>query len=139
LTRAQAHLLIGDAGSVEGDEIADAVVDGDLGALDVLIAKAADAGISWTGAVGAALRKFQRMAGFSESGGGGFSPSPYGQRMAAQLRNWDRGRLVTAMKLLARAEADTRTTGLPDAPVAQRALFAAAELARRVAASPTPR
>src|SRR5262249_47347533 len=131
LTRAQAQSLVGDSGSVEADEIADAVAAGDLKALDMLIAKAADAGISWTGVVGAALRLFQRMAAFSESGGGGFSSSPYGQRMAAQLRAWDRPRLITAMKLLAQAEADTRPTGLPDAPVAQHPLFAVAELARK--------
>ena len=133
LTRAQAQSLIGDSGSVEADEIADAVAAGDLKALDALIAKAADAGISWTGVVGATLRLFQRLAAFSESGGGGFSSSPYGQRMAAQLRGWDRPRLIAAMKLLAQAEADTRTTVLPDAPIAQHALFAVAELGRKAA------
>jgi len=131
LTRAQAQSLIGDSGTVEADEIADAVAAGDLKLMDQLITKATDAGISWTGVVGAALRLFQRMTSFSESGGGGFSSSPYGQRMAAQLRAWDRPRLIAAMKMLAQAEADTRTTGLPDAPVAQHALFAVAELARK--------
>ena len=135
VTRAQAQNLIGDSGSVEADEIADAVVAGDLRALDLLIAKAADAGISWTGVVGAALRLFQRLAAFSESGGGGFSSSPYGQRLAAQLRNWDRAHLIEAMRLLAQAEADTRTTVFPDAPLAQHALFAAAELGRARAAA----
>lgn len=131
LTRAQAQSLVGDSGSVEADEIADTVAAGDLKSLDLLIAKAADAGISWTGVVGATLRLLQRMAAFSESGGGGFSSSPYGQRMAAQLRTWDRPRLIAAMKLLAQAEADTRTTVLPDAPIAQHALFAVAELSRK--------
>ncbi len=135
VTRAQAQSLIGDSGSVEADEIADAVVAGDLRALDLLIAKAADAGISWTGVVGATLRLFQRLAAFAESGGGGFSASPYGQRLAAQLRNWDRMHLIAAMKLLAEAEANTRTTALPDAPLAQHALFAAAELGRKTNAS----
>jgi DNA polymerase-3 subunit delta len=129
LTRAQAQALVGDSGSVEADEIADAVAAGDMKLIDQLIAKASDAGISWTGVVGATLRLFQRMMSFSESGGGGFSSSPYGQRMAAQLRAWDRPRLIRAMKLLAQAEADTRTTVLPDAPLAQYALFAVAELA----------
>lgn len=131
VTRAQAQTLIGDSGSVETDEIADAVAAGDVKLLDQLILKAADAGISWTGVVGATLRLFQRMTSFSESGGGGFSSSPYGQRMAAQLRGWDRQRLIAAMKLLAQAEADTRTTVLPDAPIAQHALFAVAELGRK--------
>lgn len=131
LTRAQAQALIGDSGTVEADEIADAVAAGDLKSLDLLIAKATDAGISWTGTVGATLRLFQRMASFAESGGGGFASSPYGQRMAAQLRAWDRPRLIAAMKLLAQAEADTRTTVLPEAPIAQHALFAVAELGRK--------
>ena len=135
LTRALAQSLIGDSGTVEADEIADAVVAGDLRALDALIVKATDAGISWTGVVGATLRLFQRLAAFAESGGGGFSSSPYGQRLAAQLRTWDRGHLIAAMKILAQAEADTRTTVLPDAPIAQHALFAAAELGRAKAAS----
>ena len=131
LTRAQAVHLIGDSGSVEVDEIADATVAGDLRALDLLLAKAGDGGISWTGSVGATLRLVQRLAAFSESGGGGFGASPYAQRMAAQLRIWDRARLIAAMRLLAKAEADTRTTALPDAPIAQRVLFAVAELARK--------
>ena len=131
LSRAQAVGLIGDSGGVEADEIADAVVAGDQRALDLLVAKAVDAGISWTGVVGATLRLFQRLAAFSESGGGGFSSSPYGQRLAAQLRNWDRAHLIAAMKLLAEAEAETRTTVLPDAPIAQHVLFATAELGRQ--------
>jgi hypothetical protein len=37
------------------------------------------------------------------------------------------------MKLLGQAEAETRTTVLPDAPIAQHALFAVAELGRKAA------
>ena len=131
LTRALAQSLIGDSGAVEADEIADAVAAGDVKLIDQLIGRASEGGISWTGGVGATLRLFQRMTSFSESGGGSFSSSPYGQRMAAQLRGWDRPRLIAAMKLLGQAEADTRTTVLPDAPIAQHALFAVAELARK--------
>jgi DNA polymerase-3 subunit delta len=125
--------LIGDSGAVEIDEIADAVVAGDLKKLDKLIVKAAESGVSWTGAVGAALRLFQRLGSFAEGGGGpswGRS-SYYEQRMQAQLSGWDPARLVRAMRLLAEAEAQTRLTGFPEAAIAQQALTEVAMLKGR--------
>jgi DNA polymerase-3 subunit delta len=132
LTRAEAVTLIGESGAVEADEIADAVAAGNLASLDRLIAKAAESGVSWTGVVGAALRLFQRLASAAEGGGPSWGRSPYyEQRMQAQLAGWDHARLARAMMLLAEAEAQTRMTGLPEAPIAQQALVEAAELKRR--------
>lgn len=133
LTRSEAVTLIGDSGAVEIDEIADAVVAGDIKKLDKLIVKAAESGVSWTGAVGAALRSFQRLGAFAEGGGG---PSwgrstYYEQRMQAQLSGWDHARLVRAMRLLAEAEAQTRLTGFPEAAIAQQALTEVAMLKGR--------
>ncbi|MFM9865783.1 MAG: DNA polymerase III subunit delta [Micropepsaceae bacterium] len=133
LSRNEAVTLIGDSGAVEIDEIADAVVAGDLKLLDRLIVKAAESNVSWTGAVGAALRMFQRLGSFAEGGGGpswGRS-SYYEQRMQAQLSGWDHARLVKAMRLLAEAEAQTRLTGFPEAAIAQQALTEVAILKGR--------
>lgn len=135
LTRAEAVMLIGDSGAVEADEIADAVVAGDLVKLDRLIAKANESGVSWTGVAGAALRLFQRLGSAAEGGGGGGSSwgrsSYYEQRMQTQLVGWDHAKLTRAMMLLAECEAQTRTTGLPEAAIAQHTLFQVAALKRR--------
>lgn len=134
LTREEAVTLIGDSGAVEADEIADAVVAGDVVKLDQLIAKANESGVSWTGVAGAALRLFQRLGAAAEGGGGGSSwgrSSYYEQRLQSQLAGWDHARLTRAMTLLAECEALTRTTGLPDAAIAQHTLLEVASLKRR--------
>ena len=134
LARSEAVTLIGDSGAVEIDEIADAVVAGDLKKLDKLIVQAAESGVSWTGAVGAALRSFQRLGAFAEGGGSGPSwgrSSYYEQRMQSQLSGWDHARLVRAMRVLAEAEAQTRLTGFPEAAIAQQALTEVAMLKGR--------
>ena len=46
--------------------------------------------------------------------------------MQAQLAGWERGRLIEAMALLAEAEAQMRTTGLPEASIAQQTLVSVA-------------
>lgn len=122
LTRAEAVGLIGDSGSVEGDEIADAVADGDLKRLDHLIAKGNESGLSWGVAVGFTLRLFQRLAAGSEGAG-----QMWG-RMQTQVAGWDRARLRQALAILSEAEARTRTTGFPEAVMAQQALV---DVARR--------
>lgn len=133
LTRAEAVGLIGDSGAVEADEIADAVMAGDLKKLDRLIGKANESGVSWTGVVGAALRLFQRVMAAGEGGGSGWGgkSSYYEQRLQAQLVGWDHARLVRAMRVLAEAEAQTRLTGFPDAAIGQQALVEAAALKQR--------
>jgi DNA polymerase-3 subunit delta len=129
LTRAEAVTLIGDSGAVEADEIADAVVAGDVVKLDRLIAKASESAVSWTGVAGATLRLFQRLAASAEGAAPAWGRSSYyEQRMQAQLAGWDHARLVRAMKLLSDCEAQTRTTGLPEAAIAQQALVQVARL-----------
>jgi DNA polymerase-3 subunit delta len=129
LTRAQAASLVGDSGAIEADEIANAVAAGDLRQLDRLLTKAMESAPSWTGVVGATLRLFQRLAAAAEGAGPSWGRGgPYEQRLQAQLEGWQRPQLIQALQVLAQAEADTRTTGLPEAPGAQRALFDVAAL-----------
>jgi DNA polymerase-3 subunit delta len=116
LTRAEAAGLIGGSGDVEGDEIADAVADGDLKKLNHLIVKANESGLSWTVAVGFTLRLFQRLLAGVEGAG------PMWGRMQSQASGWDRASLRQALLILAEAEARTRTTGFPEATMAQQAL-----------------
>lgn len=132
LTRAEAVVLIGDSGAVEADEIAEAVVAGDVVKLDRLIGKGSESGVSWTGVAGAALRLFQRLLASAEGATPAWGRSSYyEQRMQAQLAGWDHARLVRAMQVLSQCEAQTRTTGLPEAAVAQQALLSVAMLRRR--------
>jgi len=122
LTRADAAGLIGGSGDVEGDEIADAVADGDLRRLNHLIVKANESGLSWGVAVGFTLRLFQRLLAGVEGAG------PMWGKMQAQASGWDRGSLRQALLILSEAEARTRSTGFPEATMAQQALT---EVARR--------
>ena len=122
LRRADVSVVIGGSGDIEGDEIADAVADGDLQRLDVLIGKGNESGLSWGGALGFTLRLFQRLAAGVEGAG------PMWGKMQAQAAGWDRARIRQALQILSEAEARTRTTGFPEAIMAQNALL---EVARR--------
>lgn len=129
LTVGEAATLIGDSGAVEADEIADAVAAGDVKRLDGLIVKVNESGVSWGTIVNATLRLFQRLAAAAEGATPAWGRSSYyEQRMQAQLSGWDRGRLIRALRILSEAEAQTRTTGLPEAAIAPHALIEAASL-----------
>lgn len=122
LTRSEAALLVGSSGDVEGDEIADAVADGDLKRLDQLIVRGSESGLNWGVAVGFTLRLFQRLLAGVEGAG------PMWGKMQSQAAGWDRARLKLALQILSEAEARTRTTGLPEAAMAQQAFI---DVARR--------
>lgn len=122
LTKDEAGLMIGGSGDVEGQEIADAVADGDLKRLDKLITRGNEAGMPWGVAVGFTLRLFQRLAAGMEGAG------PLWGKMQAQAAGWDRARVRQALLILSEAEARTRTTGFPEAVMAQQALI---DVARR--------
>jgi hypothetical protein len=53
---------------------------------------------------------------------------PMWGKMPSQVAGWDRARLRQALVILSEAEARTRTTGFPEAAMAQQALV---EVARR--------
>ena len=122
LGRSDVAAVIGGSGDVEGDEIADAVADGNLRRLDALIAKGNESGLSWSVALGFTLRLFQRLAAGMEGAG------PMWGKMQTQAAWWDRPRIRQALAILSEAEARTRTTGFPEAVMAQHALI---EVARR--------
>lgn len=122
LTKDEAALMIGGSGDVEGQEIADAVADGDLIRLGTLITRGNEAGMPWGVAVGFTLRLFQRLAAGMEGAG------PLWGKMQAQAAGWDRARVRQALLILSEAEARTRTTGFPEAVMAQQALI---DVARR--------
>lgn len=122
LGKAEAAMMIGGSGDVEGDEIADAVADGDLKRLETLIAKGMESGLSWGVAVGFTLRLFQRLASGMEGAG------PMWGKMQSQAAGWDRARVKQALQILSEAEARTRTTGFPEPVMALQALV---EVARR--------
>lgn len=129
LVRSDVALIIGGSGDVEGDEIADAVADGNLQRLDALFLKGNESGLSWGVALGFTLRLFQRLAAGMEGAG------PMWGKMQAQAAGWDRARMRQALSILSEAEARTRTTGFPEAVMAQHALL---EVARRKPLRKTP-
>ena len=97
-----------------------------------MIAKTNESGVSWGTVINASLRLFQRMAASAEGAAPAWGRSSYyEQRMQAQLAGWDRGKLIRALRILSEAEAQTRTTGLPEAAIAPRALFDVAALKSR--------
>jgi hypothetical protein len=51
--------------------------------------------------------------------------------LQAQLVGWDHAKLTRAMMLLSECEALTRTTGLPEAAIAQQTLVTVAGLKRK--------
>ncbi|MCE9523746.1 MAG: DNA polymerase III subunit delta [Alphaproteobacteria bacterium] len=129
LTLAEAANLVGDSGAVEADEIADAVAGGDVKKLDRLVTKTNETGASWGTALNATLRLFQRLLASAEGAAPAWGRSSfYEQRMQAQLSGWTRGGLIRALRILAEAEAQTRTTGLPEGAIAQHALYEVAGL-----------
>lgn len=122
LGKTEAAVIIGGSGDVESDEIADAVADGDLKRLEVLIAKGMESGLPWGVAVGFTLRLFQRLAAGMEGSG-----QMWG-KMQSQAAGWDRARVKQALQILSEAEARTRTTGYPESVMALQALI---DVARR--------
>jgi DNA polymerase III subunit delta len=138
LTKKIIDEFLGQSGDVEAGEIALAAALGDHKAVDKLLAQAEDAGGSPAYLVTAALRHLHALLAARAHGFGddavnvGRSRGLWGQSDAvirSQLRLWSPERLVAAVKVLGSAEADTRTSVLPDWPLASRALLHVARLA----------
>jgi DNA polymerase-3 subunit delta len=137
-TRALALELFGASGGVESDEISLAVALGEVAKTDALLAKAEEAGGNASTLVSATLRHLHAILAAKAQGPSGEDVQAARQKglwgqsdtvIRAQLRLWSLDRLTAAIRVLGEAEAMTRTTGLPEGPIAARALLHAARLA----------
>ena len=131
--------LFGQSGTVEADEVATTMALGDVPKLDALLVKAEDAGANASYMITVALRQLHALLAAKASSQSGDEVGAARQRglwgqsdtvIRTQLRLWSLEKLAAAVRVLGAAEGDTRTTGLPDWPIASRALLHAARLAR---------
>lgn len=133
---------IGDTGATRIDDIVDAAAIGDFGALDVALAKAAEADTAPIAILIAVTRHVQKLhlvLGRMDAGSDrdaaikALRPPVHFKREASMKRQcslWDRRRLQRAMELLGDADRQCKTTGLPDRAVCAQALMRVAQGAR---------
>jgi DNA polymerase-3 subunit delta len=143
ITLADVRLLAGDSGVVGFDDASLAAATGDAAGLDRVITLLYDEGTAPVAVLRGAQRFFQRLqaaAGKMASGMDAdtslktlrppvfFKEAP---RWKAALQAWPVRRIADAQEILLKAEADCKTTGLPAAAIAARALLQIAAAARR--------
>jgi DNA polymerase-3 subunit delta len=133
---------IGDTGATRIDDIVDAAAIGDFGALDVALAKAAEADTAPIAILIAVTRHVQKLhlvLGRMDTGSNrdaaikALRPPVHFKREASMKRQcnlWDRKRLQRAMELLGDADRQCKTTGLPDRAICAQALMRVAQGAR---------
>ncbi|MEQ9146179.1 MAG: DNA polymerase III subunit delta [Parvibaculaceae bacterium] len=133
---------IGDTAATRIDDIIDAAASGDFGALDLALAKAAEADTAPVAILNAAVRHVQQLhlvLGRMEAGSDreaairALRPPVHFKRadsMKRQCGLWDRRRLDRALALLGDADRQCKTTGLPDRAICAQALMRVAQGAR---------
>lgn len=142
ITLADVTACIGDTAATRLDDIVDAAAIGDFGALDVALAKAAEADTAPVAILIAMTRHVQQLhlvLGRIEAGSDreaaikALRPPVHFKRSASMKRQcglWDRKRLERALSLLGDADRQCKTTGLPDRAVCAQALMRVAQGAR---------
>jgi DNA polymerase III subunit delta len=135
--------LAGDGGTVGFDEASLAAATGDAPGLDRALTLLYDEGTSPIAVLRGAQRLFQRLHVAAAKVAGGMDaeaslktlrPPVFFKEMPrwkAALRAWEPRRIVDAQDILLKAEGDCKTTGLPAAAIAARALLQIAAAARR--------
>ncbi|MCP5368821.1 MAG: DNA polymerase III subunit delta [Hyphomicrobiales bacterium] len=134
---------VGDSGAVSVEALVYAAADGDLAALDQALERVLAEGIHGVAVVRAAQRHFQRLHQAAALVAAGRSPAEAVKslrpplifkvvnRFQAQLRLWDKVKLGQAFDLMVRAEADMKSTGMPEHLICGRMLMGLASAARR--------
>lgn len=134
---------IGDTAALSLDDIALAAAEGDHATVQRVLARVLSEGTSPITILRAVSRHFQRLhlaAGHIAAGKSpdqamaALKPPPIfkvADRIKRQAQRWQPGRLADAMDLLAAAELDCKTTGLPAPEICGRALMQLARAAGR--------
>lgn len=142
VTLEDCQAVVGDAAAHELEDAVYAAGSGDAAALDRALSRAFQEGINPITVLRAAQRHMQRLhlvAGQVAGGGSleaavkGLKPPVFfklADRFRAQARNWDPGRIETAIDLLTEAELGAKSTGRPARLICQRVLMQIAIAAR---------
>lgn len=143
VTLADAMAVVGDNAALSVDAVVFAAGNGDPAALEAALARAVAEGVAVPSLMRATLGHLQRLhlvRGLVDAG------QPLDQAVKSlrprvffklervfcdQVRRWSQGRLAQAMSLMLAAEADTKSSGMPDdAIIASRALHRVAQAGR---------
>lgn len=142
ITLSDVVALTGSGGTVGFDDASLAAATGDAPALDRALTLLYDEGTAPVAVLRGAQRLFQRLhvaAGKIASGMDvesalkGLRPPVFFKEMPRwrmAIQSWSPKRIADAQEILLKAEADCKTTGLPAAPIAARALLSIAAAAR---------
>ncbi len=142
VTRADVVAAVEDAESAAIENVVDCAFDGALDRLEKALRRALAQGISPVTLIRAALRNGQRMdlamrlaaagRGLDDAIGALRPPPPYSVRgaFAARCRSWRLPALERALSGLLQAEADCKTTALPDEAICGQAFYSLARLKR---------
>jgi len=140
---ADVRALAGDGGTVGFDDAGLAAATGDAPGLDRALTLLYDEGTSPIAVLRGAQRLFQRLHVAAAKVAGGMDaeaslktlrPPVFFKEMPrwkTALRAWEPRRIADAQDILLKAEGDCKTTGLPAAAIAARALLQIAAAARR--------
>ena len=140
ISEADAAACVGDSAQIGLDNLTFAAGGGDHAGAARALSRLALDGVAPVAALRALLRRLHLVAGQAAQGGrveqavASLRPPVYFKRLdgfRAQARAWRPAHLVTAMDLINDAELDCKTTGLPAAPIAARAVMRVTEAARR--------
>lgn len=142
VTLADAQASVGDSGALTLDEVAQAVTGGELKRLDRALARAFAQGEAPVAVLRALSRRLIRLyeaAGHMAEGMNAddamrkLRPPVFFKETGAfraQLDRWPPSKLASALELVAEAEVDCKSTGMPDAAVCARACMRIARAAQ---------
>jgi len=144
ISREEAAAIVGDSAALGLDELVNAAADGRVDVADRVLARLSGEGVAAVAIVRAAGRHIARIDAMARLIDGGKSPEQaarslqppaFGPRASAlgrQARRWTRPMLDRAYARLNEAEAQCKSTGLPDDTIAARAVLGLAmEAAKR--------
>ncbi len=142
VTLGDAQACIGDSGALTLDEVAAAVTGGALTELDHALARAFAQGEAPVAVLRALSRRLMRLYEAAGHMAEGASPDDAMRKLRppvffketaafrAQLGRWSPTKLASALELIAEAEVDCKSTGMPDAAVCARACMRIARAAQ---------
>jgi DNA polymerase-3 subunit delta len=142
ITLAEASAVVGDTAHLTFDDLAAAVADGDMKRLDRLVQRLAAEGVNPVALLRVVSGHFRRLHQFMALVAAGRPAAsllpqfrlwgPRARRFEAQARRWDAPALAEAFRRLNEAESRCKSTGMPDALIAARALAGLAQLGQRL-------
>lgn len=143
VTLEDAAACVGDSAALSLDQATDAMLAGDLGALDRALARTFSAGqspISVLRAASGRLRRLHRLTALVDRGTAfetavrKLRPPAFSREarlLSGYLGHWPAGKLIRALEIVTEAELRCKATGMPAETVCARACLSVAAAARR--------